>query len=356
MSADVRRRLRAALPAETFAPRPARALLVPLWAAVAVALAAGIALAPIPWWGQLLGALALGQVYAMLAFAAHEILHGATVRDRRLQAALGFVGFLPFLVSPHLWNEWHNRRHHTHANQGHRDPDSFGSIEHFEPGGPRRPVLPLLPGSGHPLSYAFFFYWFTFHNLFVLLAVAPRFKGFDRRPALVQTAFMALFWVAVIAATGWSALWVVAVPMLIGNATVMSYIATNHMMRPERPAEDVVGNTMSVTVPGWVDVLHGWFSHHVEHHLFPSMSPSRAPAVRSWLRANAGDAYLAPRFSKAIWWLYRTPRPHDGPDVLAAPGAPEHRVDIGLLTRELRDDRWVRLRPPAPTVAPVTRA
>ena len=348
MEHDIRRRARAALPADCFAPIPARAGLVVLWAAVAAALGATIALAGLPWWAQLGLALVLGNVYAMMAFSAHEILHGATVRHRAAQSWLGALGFLPFLVSPHLWREWHNRRHHTHANQGHRDPDSFGSLEHFEPGGPRRAVLPLLPGSGHTLSVAFPFYWFTFHNLFVLLVVSSRFKGFRRGPALVQTAAMVAFWIAVVAATGWAAAFVVAVPMLVGNAIVISYIATNHMMMPERPADDVLGNTMSVTVPRWIDPLHGWFSHHAEHHLFPAMSPARTPRLRTWLVRAAGDAYLAPPIGKALWWLYRTPRPHDGPDVLALPGRPERRVDLARLARELRDDRWTRLAPATP--------
>lgn len=349
MQADIRRSARRALPAEVFQPRPLRALLIPLWLVAAIGVGSVIALAGLPWWADLGLALALGQLYAMLAFSAHEILHGSTVRGRLAQRVLGGIGFLPFLVSPHLWNEWHNRRHHTHANQGHRDPDSFGGIEHFEPGGARRAVMPLLPGSGHPLSYLFLFYWFTWHNLFILLFVSSRFRGYDRRPALVYTAFAAVFWAAVIALTGWAAIFVVAIPMLIGNALVMSYITTNHMMRPERPAEDILGNTMSVKVPWLVDVLHGWFSHHVEHHLFPTMSPSQAPRLRAWLRRNAPEDYLAPRLTKALWWLYRTPRPHDGPDVLALPGRPDRRVALERLTQELRDDRWVRLAPGAET-------
>lgn len=348
MANDPRRTIKRSLPPEVFTPRPLRALLIPLWAAVSIGLIAVLIFGGLSWWMNFVLAIVLGQVYAMLGFSAHEILHGSTVRNRHLQDTLGFIGFAPFLVSPHLWREWHNRRHHTHANQGHRDPDSFGALEHYEPGGPRRAVLPLLPGSGHPLSYTFFFFWFTAHNLFILLAVSRRFRDFDRRPAMATTAVLALFWLGLAVVSGSASLWTIAIPMLVGNAIVMSYISTNHMMRPERPAHDIVGNTMSLTVPPTVDVLHGWFSHHVEHHLFPSMSPSQAPQVRAWLRENLPHDYLAPRFGKAIWWLYRTPRPHDGPDVLAAPGRPDRRVDIAHLTIELRDDRWTRLAPPGP--------
>jgi fatty acid desaturase len=318
---------------------------VPLWTGIAVALGATIVLAGLPWWANLGLALLLGQAYGAMGFSAHEILHGSTVRDRRLQDALGVVAFAPFLVAPHLWREWHNRRHHTHANQGHHDPDSFGHVRHYEPGAPRHAVNRLLPGSGHILSAPFLFYWFTFHNLFILGVLSRRFKGYDRRPALLQTAVQALLWVGVIALAPSAVLFTVVVPMLVGNFMLMGYIATNHMMRPETDHDDAIENTMSVDVPWAVDVLHGWFSHHVEHHLFPGMNPAMAPRVRAWLRQEQAEAYVSPPLHKALWWLYRTPRPHAGAQVLADPDRPDRRIDLVALTRELRDTRWRRFAP-----------
>lgn len=349
MRPAVRLRIRRELPADTFAPRPWRALLIPLWATIAVGAGAVVLLAGLPWWADLLLAALIGQCFGSLGFVAHEVLHGATVRSRRLQDLLGFIGFLPYVVSPHLWREWHNRRHHTHANQGVRDPDAFGSVEQYKPGGKRRGFHFLLPGSGHPLSAFFHLYWFTTHNLVNLFGLSKRFKGYDRRPALVQTALGASIWLTILVTggviAGWEVLLVTLVPMFIGNGLVMGYISTNHMMRPELDHDDPVDHSMSLNVPWIVDLMHGWFSHHVEHHLFPGMSPSQAPKVRAWLLEKAPHRYVSPPWYKAIWWLYRTPRPHSGPTVLAHPDHPEHTVDLDKLGMELRDGRFERLAP-----------
>lgn len=345
----VRARIRRALPADTFAPRPWRALLIPVWAAVAAALAVTIVHAGLPWWVDVGLALLLGQAFGSLGFTAHEVLHGATIKGRRIQDVLGFIGFMPFFVSPTLWREWHNRRHHSHANQGSRDPDSFGDVGMYVPGAPRNKYHFLLPGSGHPLSVLWPAYWFTTHNFVVLAWMSKYFRRFNRKAAMIETALAGVAWLGIVAWAvvfgGWEAVLVSVVPMLVGNALVMGYIATNHMMRPELDHDEPVDNSMSVRVPWVLDVLHGWFSHHVEHHLFPSMSPAMAPRVREWLEAETPDRYVAPAWHKALWWLYRTPRPHDGPDVLVDPEDPTRRVDLGQLTRELRDDRFERLAP-----------
>jgi len=351
MSRPVRARIRRALPSDVFTPRPLRALLVPVWAAVAVACAATIVLAGLPWWADLGLALLTGQAFAAMGFAAHEILHGSTVKSRRLQDVLGWVGFLPHFTSPTLWREWHNRRHHAHANKGHADPDHFGHVSRYRKGGPLRRYRKLLPGSGHLLSAFFHTYWFTFHTFVNLLALSRRYRGMNRRAAFIETGVAVAFWVAVIGVSTWLAGWevvlVTLVPMMLSNALVMGYISTNHMMRPELDQDEPVDNSMSLDVPWAVDVLHGWFSHHVEHHLFPAMSPSQAPRVRAWLRREVPERYVSPAWYKALWWLYRTPRPHDGPDVLVDPDDPTRRVDLGQLTAELRDSRFERLSPPA---------
>ncbi|MFK7931542.1 MAG: fatty acid desaturase [Myxococcota bacterium] len=337
MSGATRSSIRRALPASTFTPRPLRALLIPMWATLSTALIGVIVFAGLPWWADLGLGLLLAQTFAGGAFVAHEVLHGSTVKNRLLQDVLGWVGFLPFLVSPTLWREWHNRRHHSHANQGVRDPDAFGDAAHYAEGGPRRFSLPLLPGSGTVRSYFFLFYWFTFHNLVILFLMSRKFSGFKRRPAIVHTVLAAAVWGVVLAFAGWESAFAIFLPMALANSMVMGYIATNHMLRPETRDRDVVETTMSVRVPWLVDVLHGNFSHHIEHHLFPSMNPSQAPAVRRWMQDHESEAYIAPPLHTAISWLYRTPRTYKDKRTLMHPDRPEVTVDLDAMADILRD-------------------
>ena len=349
MSRPVRAQVRRALPSEVFTPRPLRALLIPAWGAVALALGGAIIFAGLPWWLDLGLALLLGHTFGALGFSAHEVLHGSTVRSRRLQDVLGFVGFFPFFTSPTLWREWHNTRHHAHANQGRRDPDAFGHVSQYQPGGKRHAYQSLLPGSGTWVSHLFLGYWFTAHNLLNLFLLSKYYRGFDRRPALVEFGVAVAGWVGIATVAtlfaGWEVVLISLVPMMIGNLLTMGYISTNHMMRPECDHDEPVDNSMSLDVPWIADVLHGWFSHHVEHHLFPSMNPTQAPKVRAWLREEMPERYISPAWYKAIWWLYRTPRPYADPHTLQDPVDPSRTVDLDKLTEELRDDRWTRLRP-----------
>jgi fatty acid desaturase len=71
--------------------------------------------------------------------------------------------------------------------------------------------------------------------------------------------------------------WVV--PVLVANAIVMSYIATNHFLNPLTETNDPLANTLSVTAPRWLERLHLQFGYHVEHHLFPTVPTCKLPTL-----------------------------------------------------------------------------
>jgi fatty acid desaturase len=301
-------------------------------------IAAIVALRPV-WWVSLLLGLVAGQSFAAMGFLAHEVLHGSVVASTRLQTFLGYLGFAPMLVSPTLWRTWHNQVHHRRTNLGNSDPDGFGTIERYEMAPSTRFVTRLAPGSGRPLSYLFFAYWFTFHGQVVLWLQSRYLRGFrrmNRRRAIVDTLVSLAVWVAVAVLAGpFHALFAVVVPLVVANFIVMSYIATNHFMRPLTKVNDPLENSMSVNTLAVLDRLHFNFSHHVEHHLFPNMSGKHAPRVRAWLLEHCADRYVSPPHWLAIAYLYRTPRVYLDAHTLVDPDDPEHgrRVD----TRELAE-------------------
>jgi fatty acid desaturase len=336
---DLRRRIKADLPADTFEPRPLRALwFVPL-ATVGFGSIATIVVVRPAWYLCLALSLVAAQCMAASGFLAHEVLHGSVVSQKWLQTFLGYVGFAPLLVSPTLWRTWHNQVHHRRTNLGNSDPDAFGTVERFQLSPSTQFVARLAPGSRHPLSYLFFAYWFTFHGQVVLWLQSRYLRGFrrmNRRRAIAESAVSALVWLVVAVLAGpFYAIFAVLIPLVVTNFVVMSYIATNHFMRPLTKENDPLENSMSVNTLAVVDRLHFNFSHHVEHHLFPNMSGAHAPRVRAWLLEHEADRYVSPAHWKAFLYLYRTPRVYLDATTLVDPDDPDgpYRAD----TRELAE-------------------
>jgi len=240
---------------------------------------------------------------------------------------------------------WHNRSHHGHTNRPDQDPDSFGTLAHFE-GMPRwhRVGARLYPGPG--FLYAGFCIlvagFFTVQAQSVLWArsrTLPGYESLHRRRVVAESAAMLAFWVAVAVATGWwGTIFVVLVPWFVGNSVVLSYVATNHMLRPLSPSTDSLRTTMGVSTFRILDRLHLHFSHHVEHHLFPGMPTSSAPAVRRVLRDCYAGEYLAPPHGRALGLLLRTPRFYDGADALSEPWR-GRRHELDAVTAKLRAGR-----------------
>lgn len=290
-----------------------------------------------PWYLMFLGSLGLSILVGAAVFLAHEALHGSITKNLYLQNFAGYIGFSPFLISPQLWRFWHNKAHHGHTNQGNFDPDSFGTLERCQRVRSTRLVTKLAPGSGHWLSYFFLFYWFTFHGQIVLWLqskYAYAFRGFNRSRAIVESILMLLGWLGLSYILGlYNALFIILIPMILGNFTIMSYIATNHFLMPQ--SDHPLLNSMGITSPKWIDALHFNFSHHIEHHMFPGMNWSQTPALRRWLKHHYGEYYMAPTHAKALYWLYKTPRIYKTPEVLVDPWNADRSYPIATLQSKL---------------------
>jgi fatty acid desaturase len=336
---ELRKRIRAELPTDTFERQPQRALwFVPLAASAVGAIATILVVRPAWYLALPLGLLA-GQCFAAMGFLAHEVLHGSIVASPRLQTFLGYLGFAPMLVSPTLWRTWHNQVHHGKTNAGNADPDGFGTVSRYEKAPSTRFVARLAPGSRHWSSWFFFSYWFTFHGQIVLWIQSRYLRSFarlDRRRAVVDSLVSLALWVAVAVLAGpFLSIFAVLVPIVVTNALVMTYIATNHFMRPlTTEVNDPLENSMSVTTLRIVDRLHFNFSHHVEHHLFPKMSAKHAPRVRAWLQEHEAQRYVSPAHWRAVAYLYRTPRVYLDATTLVDPDQPG---DTGMDTTEIAE-------------------
>lgn len=315
------RALKPHLPTQVFAPAHSRLLWLPIHVAVVVVGVAILAAGWVPWFLAPAISVLIGASFAGLTFLAHETLHGAVVRGRLARRVVGTIGFLPFMISPRLWVAWHNRMHHGNTNRAGVDPDTYPTLEEYQ----RRPAVRFVtdhlgPGRGRPngiLSLLIGFSVQSAHMLFCARALGLM-PARQQRMALLESGLAAAVWLAVGVAIGWPAfLFAFVLPLLLANAVVMAFILTNHSLSPHTESNDPLLNSLSVTVPRWVDWWTLRFGYHVEHHLFPAMSSRHAPALRDLIRARWSDRYQSMPLSRALGALHRTGRVYKSATTLA---------------------------------------
>ena len=328
------RELKSALPKQAFEPAHSRLLWLPVHLAVItlgmVALGAGW----VPWLLAPLVSLAIGVGFGGLTFLAHETLHGAIVRGRRLRRWIGTLGFLPFMVSPRLWIAWHNRVHHGHTNKPDVDPDAYPTLAAYRRSWVVRVLTDHLgPGRGKPVGALSLLIGFSVQSAHILSERRHYLSPRDRRWALVESLLAAGFWIALGCALGFLPfLFGFVLPLLVANAMVMSFILTNHSLSPHTEINDPVINSLSVTLPRALDFMTLNFGYHVEHHVFPWMSSRHAPAVRDLLRARFPERYQSMPLWRALLTLHGTGRVYkDETTLVDVPTGREWRT---LLPRE----------------------
>ena len=317
------REVREHLPSAAFEPAPGRLLWLPVHLAVVAGAAIFVVLANPPWYLALVGAVAAGHSWGCLGFLAHEAMHHALVKNRMLEKLIGYAGFGIYGLSPTLWTAWHNQAHHGATGRAVADPDGFGHLGFWRKSRIVRALEKLSPGSGYKRSAMFLFVWFSVHSFLVLVFHSKRngyYARISRRVVYTESLALLTFWVGVLLLVGpYHFLFIYVLPVLVANAIIMSYIATNHFLNPLTAINDPFVNSLSVTGPRWLEYLHMNFGYHVEHHLFPTMSARHAPAVRDVLQRLYGERYLSMPHRHALRLLYTRPKLHDTHDTLVDP-------------------------------------
>ena len=125
-------KLRPLLPAKTFAPALSRVLWLPTHLAVIGAITYALASGQVPALLWPVAALLIGISFSGITFLAHETLHGGVVRNRTMRWLVGWIGLMPFVLSPRLWKIWHNREHHAHTNHATLDPDKYPILQVYQ--------------------------------------------------------------------------------------------------------------------------------------------------------------------------------------------------------------------------------
>lgn len=322
-SASYAREIKPLLPSGVFSPARSRLLWLPVHLGVIALSMYGIAARWGGWAVVPLLSLGIGMSFAGITFLAHEAMHGAVVRGRGLRRVVSWIGFAPFVLSPRLWNAWHNRVHHGHANHPERDPDAYPTLATYKRSRAVRVAMDLAPGNNRWTGLLLpFFFGFSIHSAHVL--ICARRWGYltkaEHRSALLETVLGIGLWSALAVNVGpVSFLFMYLLPLLVANAVVMGFILTNHSLSPMTQKNDPLLNSLSVTLPPALEWLTLRFGYHVEHHVFPSMSSRHAPAVRALLRERWPERYQSMSLPRALLRLHQTARVYKDPYTFVDP-------------------------------------
>jgi fatty acid desaturase len=302
---DYVRQVRPALPVAAIA-------LVPVHVGVIALATVAIASGWVPWLLVPLVSLVIGVSFGGLTFIAHEAVHGGIVKGKRARHILGWIGFLPFVVSPRLWAAWHDRVHHANANVD-GDPDMYPTLAEYRASSPRARffVNTFALGGRRWRGALSLIMGFTVQSAHQLIVARQR--GFLKprafKLAIAETAAGVAIWATVAALVGFVPfLFVYVLPLVVANVIVMSYILTNHSLSPRVDINDPLVSGLSVTAPRWYERLTLNFGYHVEHHLFPAMSSRHAPKVRTVLQERFPERYQTMPLTSALARLHRTAR------------------------------------------------
>lgn len=300
------------LPEEVFHRNPARLGYFFSFLAINVSLIAIVMTMNPAWYVKLLIAFAIGQLNTSLGFFAHETLHGSIVKSRFFQDVIGTIALTPFFVSPTYWRFWHNTLHHGNTQLIYKDPDAFPTLSVYKRSKFMRFVFDLSPGSKNPVSYFYFFYWFSFQS--IINHSYMRFK--NKMWANMDHAKVTREFIFILVALGSyvyfvgseNFLWLVLIPFLVQNYSILSYISTNHNISPLTKVNDPLENSLTVTTNKFQEFFHLNFGYHVEHHLFPRVSCAHSKKIHKLLVEKYPTKYKYMPKWKALKYLYQTPR------------------------------------------------
>lgn len=297
------------LPKNVFKPVPSRLLGGLAYIIIIVSGIMTINLLDLNKFISLIISLVLGFSFSSIGFLGHEILHGTVVRRPWLRNFLGGVAFLPLSVGPILWIKWHNMSHHGNTQHEENDPDAWMSMEQFNNRTFIQYIYKLPLWFRSLFSFAALTITFTLYSIRMFFIYIKELKKEKRVKMWIQLIIPWAIWIALLFLVG-TEKWIFSylIPFLVGNLIVMCYISTNHRLNPLVPINDPLANSLSVTVPKWIDILHFNFSYHTEHHLFPGINPKYYPLVKKEILILWPERYHQMPLGNALKILWKTPR------------------------------------------------
>lgn len=265
---------------------------------------------------RIIAILLLASLLVQLGFMAHDAGHYAVAENRALNDFFGFLGFTILSgISFTYWRANHNR-HHAAPNDQLADPDMQSDLASLYEASARRKtgwakiftryqsVLVFLAYGLHPYQLrtdgAIYILKNPRKTLVDLFCLALHLTIWFVVPACVTSIGNAIFYYAIIAS-------------LSGYIYGPIFIATHNGM-PILQRADTLSflerqtiTTRNISAPPFLDFYFGGLHFHIEHHLFPHVSPANyrqaSPVVQAFLREH-NLPYRSDGFLHALAHVY----------------------------------------------------
>ncbi|MDR3690414.1 MAG: fatty acid desaturase [Fimbriimonas sp.] len=277
------------------------------------------------WWSAPLISLVVGHTFACMGFLAHDICHGGTVKKLWIRDLLAGLGFSPLAIGPYLWRRWHNADHHNNTQVEGVDPDHLFTIEDYKNNPILRWLYRISPLARNLIIFSSFSYRMDQQMIRMVITYLRSSKTTSGQRVLLVAQFLVplTLWVSGSLYLGTQVFWWgYFVPLLIGNAVAISYIATNHFLNPLADDRDVLATSLSVTLPKplrWLDPWHQHFGAHVAHHLFPAAPGKYARQIEAKVAELWPDRFHTMPITTALKLLWKTPWVYEDKTVLVDP-------------------------------------
>ena len=322
------KKLRPLLPSDAFEPDPSKLAILLINLGILL-LGWGIADELDRWpvyllWLYLPLAAIMGNSIIVLLFSSHDLMHGSVQKKSRLTYPIAFLGLSMLLMPPTQWKSLHNLVHHNNTNSLadpdrnylYQQPDTWGKwIQNlFVPSVEVNPLWLIVGMAGswavhnfRNLSSVLLFNDKSVDYVPAAFTVSPK----DRLKIALECLGILGIHLGVLFYLEFNPIKVALayiLPIAIGHAGAMFYIYTNHMGCRMTSINDPLINSASLVVPKIFDLLHFNFSHHTEHHIFPSINSNYYPMVQELLQIHYPGQMNLIDAGEAWRLLMETPR------------------------------------------------
>lgn len=322
------KKLRPLLPSDAFEPDPSKLAILLINLGILL-LGWGIADELDRWpvyllWLYLPLAAIMGNSIIVLLFSSHDLMHGSVQKKSRLTYPIAFLGLSMLLMPPTQWKSLHNLVHHNNTNSLadpdrnylYQQPDTWGKwIQNlFVPSVEVNPLWLIVGMAGswavhnfRNLSSVLLFNDKSVDYVPAAFTVSPK----DRLKIALECLGILGIHLGVLFYLEFNPIKVALayiLPIAIGHAGAMFYIYTNHMGCRMTSINDPLINSASLRVPKIFDLLHFNFSHHTEHHIFPSINSNYYPMVQELLQIHYPNQMNLIDAGEAWRLLMETPR------------------------------------------------